>query len=186
MLNLPTAITLSRSLSVPIILYLLQEPTPEHRWISLGVFLLASLTDWVDGYLARRLNQVTELGKFLDPLVDKVLVLGTLLALIEIDLVPAWGVCLILVRELTVAGWRINPNLTGQSEVIGANFWGKLKTVTQIIAISLLLSPLASWWSTLAMVLFWLSVGLTLVSGLIYLLPAEKTEVNEVTKRKSL
>ena len=172
MLNLPTWITLSRLLSLPIILYLLQDPTERNRWICLGLFLIASLTDWVDGYLARRLNQVTELGKFLDPLVDKVLVLGTLLALIEIDLVPAWGVCLILVRELTIAGWRVNPSLTGESQIIGANFWGKLKTVTQISAISLLLLPAASpFWS---LVLFWLSVALTLLSGVIYLIPPKE------------
>ncbi len=182
MLNLPNWITLSRLLSVPLILYLLQEATSENRWLSLGVFLLAALTDWVDGYLARRLNQVTELGKFLDPLVDKVLVLSTLLALIEIDLVPAWGVCLILVRELAIAGWRINPNLTGESKVIGANLWGKLKTVTQIIAISLLLLPLAFPWSTLAIVVFWFSVGLTLISGLIYILPTTKIVESPVQK----
>jgi CDP-diacylglycerol--glycerol-3-phosphate 3-phosphatidyltransferase len=171
-MNLPNWITLSRSLSVPWILYLLQEPTTEHRWLALIIFLLASLTDWVDGYLARRLDQITELGKFLDPLVDKILVLGTLLALIEIGMVPAWGVCLILVRELAIAGWRINPNLTGQSTVMGANFWGKLKTVTQIMAISLLISPLGTPWSTLAIVLFWIAVFLTLVSGLIYIWPS--------------
>jgi CDP-diacylglycerol---glycerol-3-phosphate 3-phosphatidyltransferase len=171
MLNLPNWITLSRSLCVPVILYLLQDPTNQHRWLSLSIFLLASLTDWVDGYLARRLNQVTELGKFLDPLVDKVLVLSTLLALIEIELVPAWGVCLILVRELAIAGWRINPNLTGELGVISANLWGKLKTVTQIIAISLLLLPLDFPWPLIAIVFFWLSLGLTLISGVIYVLP---------------
>jgi len=172
--NLPNWITLSRSLSIPIILYLLQSPTSEHRTIALFVFLLASLTDWVDGYLARRLNQVTELGKFLDPLVDKLLVLSTLLALIEIGLVPAWGVCLILVRELVIAGWRINPSLSGSSAISGANIWGKLKTFSQILAIAMLLYPGELVW---ALPMFWLSVLLTLVSGMLYLLPSQDQKI---------
>ncbi len=167
-LNLPTWITLSRLLSIPIILYLLQSPTNEHRTVALFVFLLASLTDWVDGYLARRLDQVTELGKFLDPLVDKLLVLSTLLALIQIGLVPAWGVCLILTRELIISGWRINPSLSGSSSILGANIWGKCKTFSQILSIALLLSPVNFSW---ALAVFWLSVLLTLISGIIYLLP---------------
>jgi CDP-diacylglycerol--glycerol-3-phosphate 3-phosphatidyltransferase len=174
-LNLPNWITLSRSLSVPIILYLLNDPHPteRHRWVALIIFLLAALTDWIDGYLARRLDQITELGKFLDPLVDKVLVLGTLLALIQIQMIPAWGVCIILIRELTVAGWRVNPSLTGSSKVIGANLWGKSKTVTQIIAIGLLLTPLSPHWNNISLAIFWLSVVLTCVSGIIYLLPSQ-------------
>ena len=172
-MNLPTWITVSRLLAVPIILYGLRQPTAEMRWWVLGVFLIAAGTDWLDGYLARRLNQVTELGKFLDPLVDKFLVLAPLLALIEMGLVPAWGVFLVLARELAIAGWRVNPSLRGSSEISGANLWGKLKTVSQIGAIALLIAPLGDAWSGVAIVAFWVSVALTLVSGVIYLLPAK-------------
>lgn len=163
-MNLPTWITLSRLLAVPGLLYLLSEPSDRHRWVGLGIFLLAAGTDWVDGYLARRLNQVTDLGKFLDPLVDKLLVLAPLLALVELGQVPAWGVFLILARELTIAGWRVN-----QTQVTGANLWGKLKTVTQIAAIALLIAPLPPGWHVPTLVLFWLAVMLTLLSGAIYL-----------------
>ena len=171
LMNLPTWITLSRLLGLPFIIYLLNYPTPENRWLCVGIFVVAAGTDWVDGYLARKLNMVTELGKFLDPLVDKLLVLGSLLSLIELQLVPAWGVFLILTRELAIAGWRVNPNLTGSSDISGANIWGKLKTVTQIIAIALLIAPLSPQWDLPTMVMFWLSVVLTLISGGIYILP---------------
>ena len=167
-MNFPTWITLSRLLGLPFILYLLENPTADHRWLAVGIFVVAASTDWLDGYLARKLDLVTELGKFLDPLVDKLLVLGSLLALIELQLVPAWGVCIILARELAIAGWRVNPNLTGSTKVSGANIWGKLKTVTQIIAIALLMAPLANPWHLSGLIIFWLSIILTVVSGLIY------------------
>jgi CDP-diacylglycerol---glycerol-3-phosphate 3-phosphatidyltransferase len=93
-------------------------------------------------------------------------VLGTFLALIELHQVPAWGVFLILARELTIAGWRVS-----QTTISGANLWGKLKTVTQIAAIALLIAPLSAQWHLPAQIAFWLAVGLTLVSGVIYLLP---------------
>jgi CDP-diacylglycerol---glycerol-3-phosphate 3-phosphatidyltransferase len=172
-MNLPTWITLSRLLGVPLLLVLLQSPTPAQRWWAAGIFLLAAGTDWLDGYLARRLNQVTDLGKFLDPLVDKLLVLAPLLMLIELGQVPAWGVFLIVARELTIAGWRVSPTLQG-SGVPGANFWGKAKTVVQIAAIALLLVPLSPAWAGAAGGLFWLAVVLTLVSGAIYLLPSTR------------
>jgi CDP-diacylglycerol---glycerol-3-phosphate 3-phosphatidyltransferase len=170
-MNLPTWITLSRLLGLPFILYLLNYPTTDNRWLCVGIFVIAAGTDWVDGYLARKLNQVTELGKFLDPLVDKLLVLGTFLALIELQLVPAWGVFLILARELAIAGWRVNPKLTGNSSIAGANTWGKLKTVSQIVAIAFLIAPLPLQWQGLTSILFWLAVALSLVSGWIYILP---------------
>ena len=116
---------------------------------------------------------MTELGKFLDPLVDKLLVLGSLLALIELQLVPAWGVCIILARELAIAGWRVNPNLTGSTKISGANIWGKLKTVTQIVAIALLMAPLAAPWNLSGLIIFWLSVIVTVVSGLIYVVKTD-------------
>ena len=169
-INLPTWVTISRLFALPFIFYFLHNPTSQHRWISVIIFLLAALTDWVDGYLARRLDQVTELGKFLDPLVDKLLVLGPLLVLIQFNQIPAWGVFLIFARELAIAGWRVNPTLTGQSTIQGANIWGKLKTVSQIIAIAFLLAPLPTDWQLSSVILFWFSVGLTLVSGVIYVI----------------
>jgi CDP-diacylglycerol---glycerol-3-phosphate 3-phosphatidyltransferase len=170
-MNLPTWITLSRLLAVPLLLYGLTNPTPVQSWVVLVVFLVAAGTDWLDGYLARRLNQVTELGKFLDPLVDKLLVLAPLIMLVELGRVPAWGVFLILARELTIAGWRVNPKLQGSTTIQGANFWGKLKTVSQIGAIALLIAPLGEGWQVPTITAFWVSVALTWISGAIYLLP---------------
>ena len=188
MINLPTQITLSRLCGLPFILYWLHNPSPNTRWLCLAVFLMAALTDWLDGYLARKLNQVSELGKFLDPLVDKLLVLGPLLALIELGQVPAWGVFLILGRELAIAGWRINPQLTGQGSISGANIWGKLKTVSQIIACALLIAPLTSiypFWGTASLVAFWVAVALTLISGIIYLLPSISSSKEKSTSALS-
>jgi CDP-diacylglycerol--glycerol-3-phosphate 3-phosphatidyltransferase len=136
----------------------------------MGIFLVAAGTDWVDGYLARRLDQVTELGKFLDPLVDKLLVLAPLLVLIELGRVPAWGVFLILARELAISGWRVSPTFQPQA-VPGANLWGKAKTVVQIAAIAYLLAPLPATWSLFGLGLFWAAVGLTLISGWLYVWP---------------
>ena len=168
-MNLPNAITFSRLLGIPFLLYGLYNPTPQARWICLTIFLVAALTDWLDGYLARKLNQITDLGKFLDPLVDKLLVLAPLLVLVELERIPAWGVFVILARELAIAGWLVN-----QTTITGANIWGKLKTVSQIIAISLLIAPLSTLWETPSMIAFWISVALTLISGGIYLIPPAK------------
>lgn len=166
-MNLPNLITFSRLLGIPFLLYGLYNPTPQARWVCLTIFLVAALTDWLDGYLARKLNQITDLGKFLDPLVDKLLVLAPLLVLVELETIPAWGVFVILARELAIAGWRVN-----QTTISGANIWGKLKTVSQIIAISLLIAPLSTAWKTPSLIAFWVSVVLTLISGVIYLIPS--------------
>jgi CDP-diacylglycerol---glycerol-3-phosphate 3-phosphatidyltransferase len=173
-MNLPNSITISRLLGLPVIVYCLYDPSVTIRWLGLGVFLVAALTDWLDGYLARKLDLVTDLGKFLDPLVDKLLVLIPLLVLIDLHLVPAVGVCLILVRELTISGWRV-----GQVQISGANIWGKLKTTSQIVAIAMLMAPLSitshNWqidnWHLYGLVAFWISVSLTLISGALYLVP---------------
>ncbi len=171
-MNLPTWITVSRLLGVPFLLYGLDAPTSQTRWIMVCIFLLASGTDWLDGYMARKLNQVTDLGKFLDPLVDKLLVLAPLISLVELRQIPAWGVFMILARELTIAGWRIDPSLQGGA-IQGANFWGKLKTVSQIVAIALLIAPLPHSWQLFSLAAFWVSVALTLISGVIYLVPKQ-------------
>jgi CDP-diacylglycerol---glycerol-3-phosphate 3-phosphatidyltransferase len=168
-MNLPNSITLSRLLGLPVVVYCLYSNSLTVRWVGVAVFLVAALTDWLDGYLARKLDLVTDLGKFLDPLVDKLLVLIPLLILIDLHLVPAIGVCLILARELTIAGWRV-----GKTQISGANIWGKLKTVSQIIAIAMIITPLSiENWHFYGLVAFWLAVAFTLISGLIYLIPAK-------------
>lgn len=172
-MTIPTWITLSRLLGLPFLLYGLHYPSTSSRWICLVIFLIAAGTDWLDGYLARKLNQVTDLGKFLDPLVDKLLVLGPLLALIELGQIPAWGVFLILARELAIAGWRVN-----QTTISGANIWGKLKTVSQILAIALLIAPLPPTWQLYSVIAFWISVSFTIISGVIYVMPQNLDDQN--------
>src|SRR5919202_6325815 len=184
-MTIPNWITFSRLLGLPFILYGLNNPTDQRRWICLAIFLVAAGTDWLDGYLARKLNQITDLGKFLDPLVDKFLVLAPLLALIELGEVPAWGVFLILARELAIAGWRVNPNLTGSTRISGANIWGKLKTVSQIIAIALLIAPTPDTWEIPSLVAFWVSVALTWISGAIYLWPQKSDRPSAVASSQT-
>jgi CDP-diacylglycerol---glycerol-3-phosphate 3-phosphatidyltransferase len=162
-------ITLSRLLAVPLLLAGLYGPSPSEqmRWICAAIFLVAAGTDWLDGYVARRFNQVTDLGKFLDPLVDKLLVLTPLLSLIELREIPAWSVFLILFRELAIAGWRVQ-----QTQVSGANIWGKAKTVSQIVAVTLLIMPLGSTGHWIALTAYGLAIALTFISGGVYLLPS--------------
>ncbi|QUS62017.1 CDP-diacylglycerol--glycerol-3-phosphate 3-phosphatidyltransferase [Synechocystis sp. PCC 7339] len=176
-MNVPNWVTVSRLLALPLLFLCLPTPDAENRWWGVGIFLLAASTDWLDGYLARRLNQVTELGKFLDPLVDKLMVLGPLLILLTWQMVPAWAVGLILARELVVAGWRVNPQLASQGAITGANVWGKAKTATQIMAIALLLAPLPEIYGQIGMAIFWIAVVLTLISGAIYLFPPINNKV---------
>jgi len=157
--NLPTAVTLLRLAGIPFVLLGLSLRSPLGERLALWAFLLAAATDWLDGHLARRYGLVTDMGKFLDPLVDKLLVLAPLLGLLELGRIPAWGVFLLVGRELAIAGWRAN-----QSQIRGANFWGKAKTVTQILAIALLI---LGWPGGIPC--FWVAVVLTLISGLTYL-----------------
>jgi CDP-diacylglycerol---glycerol-3-phosphate 3-phosphatidyltransferase len=168
-MNLPNSITCSRLLGIPIVIYGLYQFAPVWHWASFTIFLMAAATDWLDGYLARKLNQVTDLGKFLDPLVDKLLVLIPYLTLIELHLVPAVGVSLILLRELVVAGWRVN-----QTQISGANLWGKAKAVVQMGSIALLIIPIPAL-QVWGIFVFWLAVAITLISGGIYLSAGLKT-----------
>ncbi|WP_416309711.1 CDP-diacylglycerol--glycerol-3-phosphate 3-phosphatidyltransferase [Spirulina sp. 06S082] len=183
-MNLPTWITISRLLGVPFLFFFLQDPSDRHRLIALGIFLLAAGTDWLDGYLARKLNQVSDLGKFLDPLVDKLLVFAPFLILLQWGVIPAWGVFLILAREMAIAGWRVN-----QTTISGANIWGKLKTVVQIAAISCLIAPLPETWQFWTLCLFWLAVALTLISGYLYIFPStigvDKLSILQVKSKKT-
>lgn len=140
-MNLPNKLTIFRIILVPIMVIIpffniggewLGIPT--YMWIINAIFCLASLTDKLDGTLARKWNQVTTLGKFLDPIADKILVLAAMLMLVEMGNLPAWIPIIILMREFAVSGYRLIAVEKG-GKVIAASIWGKLKTVTQIIAI---------------------------------------------------
>ena len=138
-------ITMIRICLVPVFVVALISPWPEwfgapdmndlKCWISAGIFILISCTDWLDGYLARSRNEVTDFGKFMDPMADKILVMAAFLALIELGALPSWVVLIILAREFIVSGVRMVAASKG--EVIAASWYGKAKTVTQMIAIVL-------------------------------------------------
>lgn len=164
--TIPNWVTLSRLLAVPIIfMVLLGDDSDRSRQIATVTFLIASLTDWLDGYLARKLNQISEFGKFLDPLVDKLLVIAALLILIELEQIPAWAVFVIIAREILITAWRGAPDAKATA-IVGANIWGKAKTVMQIVAIAALFLQIPY-----ALILFWLALALTIISGLIYVIP---------------
>ncbi|ASK63461.1 CDP-diacylglycerol--glycerol-3-phosphate 3-phosphatidyltransferase [Virgibacillus phasianinus] len=148
-MNIPNKITLSRIFLIPIFILLLSIPfewgqldigeafLPVSHFVAALLFIIASTTDWIDGHYARKYNLVTNLGKFLDPLADKLLVSAALILLVEMGLAPAWIVILIISREFAVTGLRLVA--AGEGTVLAASQMGKLKTWIQIIAISALL-----------------------------------------------
>lgn len=142
-MNLPNKLTIFRVILVPIFIIIGYLSIPgeflgveSKFWIMNAIFIIASLTDQLDGYIARKTNQVTTFGKFLDPIADKILVLSALVMLVEFGKIPAWIPAIVLTREFLVSGYRLIAVEKG-GKVIAASIWGKIKTVTQMIAIIL-------------------------------------------------
>jgi CDP-diacylglycerol--glycerol-3-phosphate 3-phosphatidyltransferase len=159
-------LTLSRIGLIPVFVALfLIEPSPMIALISAAVFAVASMTDWLDGYLARRHQQVTDLGKLLDPIADKVLVLAALVVLVEADRAPGWLVIVLLAREFAVTGVRAVAAIDGQ--IIPADHLGKWKMVAQTAAVLvLILEPaLPSWGHRAGLTLLVAATVLALISG---------------------
>lgn len=137
-MNLANKLTLIRIFLVPVfLLFLATKDIPYGSLIATFIFILASLTDKLDGYIARSRNQITNFGKFMDPLADKLLVTAALISLVELHVVPGWAAIIIIAREFAVSGLR--SIAAAQGKVIAASWWGKIKTVIQIIAIITLL-----------------------------------------------
>ena len=140
-MNLPNKLTLFRIILVPImvIVSFFDIPSsflgiPTTMWILNLIFIIASITDKLDGYLARKNNQVTTFGKFLDPIADKILVVTAMILLVEMGRLPAWIPIIVIFREFVVSGYRLIA-VQSEGKVIAANIWGKLKTVTQMLGI---------------------------------------------------
>lgn len=168
-LNLPNTITLIRIGMIPLIMLFLLLPIPGKYLISAIIFVLASATDGLDGHIARSRNLVTTLGKFLDPLADKLLILATLICLIPLGKVGAVAVILILTREIVITGFRAIA--ADKGVVIAASYFGKFKTVSQIVSITYILLAahfvaLPTWIGT---VLLWIAVVITVLSGADYM-----------------
>ena len=143
-MNLPNKLTLFRIILVPIMVIVSFFDIPGSflgisttMWIMELIFIIASITDKLDGYLARKNNQVTNFGKFLDPIADKILVVAAMILFVEMGRLPAWIPIIVLAREFIVSGYRLVAVEKG-GQVIAASIWGKLKTVTQMIAIILM------------------------------------------------
>lgn len=166
--NLPNSLTVARLVSVPVLMVLILVEFPYHDQIAAAVFLLASLTDTLDGNLARARGQVTELGKFLDPLADKLFILSVLIVLVQVRQLAAWVVVVIFGRELLITVLRSLSATQGR--VIAATPWGKTKTVSQVVAVLLLILqqpyPQLQVWAT---VVVGFAVAFTVLSGADYL-----------------
>ena len=137
-MNLANKLTMVRILLVPLFLiFIAVKNIPYGTFIATFIFIIASWTDQLDGYIARSRNQVTTFGKFMDPLADKLLVTAALISLVELQVIPAWATVIIIAREFAVSGLRTIA--ASEGKVIAASMWGKVKTVTQIFAIIALL-----------------------------------------------
>lgn len=180
-MNLPNKITLSRICLIPIFIFMLSIPLDLGAWdigttslpithfIATLIFLIASMTDWLDGYLARKYQLITNMGKFLDPLADKLLVSAAFILLVELGLAPAWIVILIISREFAVTGLRLVA--AGEGIVLAASNMGKLKTVSQILAIALLLLhnfPFSYIGIPIDIIVLYIALILTVWSGVEY------------------
>ena len=166
-LNLPNTLTLSRILIVPLLVVVLLTKIDGWEFIGLGLFLVASLTDFLDGFLARRRKEVTALGKLLDPAADKILTSAAFISLVGRGLAPAWMVVVVIAREFAVSSLR--SLAAAQDVVLAASFAGKVKTVTQIVAISLLIiSDQLGSFDLLAPLSLWVALAATLYSGIEY------------------
>jgi CDP-diacylglycerol--glycerol-3-phosphate 3-phosphatidyltransferase len=160
-MNTANKITLLRIILVPVFLIFIAVKIPYGVYIATAVFIIAAVTEKLDGYIARSRNQITTLGKFMDPLADKLLVSSALISLTELGRLPAWVVMIIIAREFAVTGLRSIAASDGT--IISSSWWGKLKTTIQIIAITAALINLPYY-----NILIWLAVAITIISGVDY------------------
>lgn len=168
-LNLPNKLTLLRVIMIPffIVMLLMNDgETTMFRYIAAGIFIVASLTDWLDGAIARKYNLVTNFGKFMDPLADKLLVCSALICLVALEQFPVWMVIVIVSREFIISGFRLVA--AEQGLVIAASYWGKFKTVTQMVAIILMILNISALYMVTTIVM-WAALILTVVSLIDYI-----------------
>ncbi len=138
-MNLANRLTMLRIALIPVFLVVLYLDFPYHRYVALAIFILASATDFVDGHIARSRNLITDFGKFMDPLADKMLVMAAMLWFVEVGRMPAWALLIVVVREFAVSGLRLVAVDNGR--VIAAAWSGKVKTASTMVGICLMLLP---------------------------------------------
>ena len=163
-MNLPNKLTVLRVIMVPFfVLFMLTDiGGAANKWIALAIFCVASLTDMLDGKIARARNLVTNFGKFMDPLADKLLVCSAMICLIPMGKLSAWFVIIIIAREFIISGFRLVASDNGI--VIAASYWGKFKTVSQMAMIIVLIADFGGIFDVIGTVLIWVSLILTIVS----------------------
>ncbi len=163
-MNLPNKLTILRIIMVPFfVLFMLTDIGGDaNKWIALVLFCVASLTDLLDGKIARKYHLVTNFGKFMDPLADKLLVCSAMICLIEMGKLPAWIVIIIIAREFIISGFRLVASDNGI--VIAASYWGKFKTVFQMAMIIVLIMDLGGVFDMLGKILVVVALALTIIS----------------------
>lgn len=178
-MNLPNKLTILRVIMIPVfVVFMLFTVTDTaDKWIALVLFITASLTDLLDGYIARKYNLVTNFGKFMDPLADKLLVCSALICLVELGKISAWIVIIIIAREFIISGFRLVASDNGV--VIAASYWGKFKTTFQMVMICLMIADLEPLRFITAIVM-WAALALTLISLIDYLV--KNKEIMKDTK----
>ena len=163
-MNLPNKLTIFRViLVIPFVALMLNG---YDLW-AVAVFIIASLTDLLDGKIARKYNLITDFGKFMDPLADKLLVCAAMICLVEMGRLPAWMVIVIISREFIISGFRLVASDNGV--VIAASYWGKFKTTFQMLMIIVLILNLGGGFDMIGLVLTWIALILTVVSLIDYL-----------------
>ena len=166
-MNLPNKLTIFRILCIPVfVVLMLVNAIPYNNYIAVGVFIIASLTDMLDGKIARKYNLVTNFGKFMDPLADKLLVCSAMICLIPSGKLPTAIVIVIIAREFIISGFRLVASDNGI--VIAANYWGKFKTVSQMAMIIVLIADLGGVFDLIGQILIWLALALTIISLIDY------------------
>ena len=167
-MNLPNKLTVLRMVLVPFfVAFLLLSPGNDmFKWIALALFIIASLTDLADGKIARKYNLVTNFGKFMDPLADKILTISGMICLIELGRIPAWIVIIIVAREFIISGFRLIAAESGV--VIAANYWGKFKTTFQMIMIILMIINIPQL-QIVTNIVMWIALALTIISLVTYI-----------------
>ena len=167
-MNLPNKLTIARVIMIPFFFFFLLTGLggAASKWIALAIFIIASLTDLLDGHIAPKYNLVTNFGKFMDPLADKLLVCAAMICLVEMGRLPAWIVIVIISREFIISGFRLIASDNGR--VIAASYWGKFKTTFQMLMICLMIADIAQIAVVTAAVM-WIALVLTVVSLVDYL-----------------
>lgn len=169
-MNLPNKLTTLRVIMIPFFVFFMLTDVggSANKWIALALFVVASLTDFLDGKIARKYNLVTNFGKFMDPLADKLLVCSALICLQDLDRVPAWVVIVIIAREFIISGFRLVASDNGV--VIAASYWGKFKTTFQMLMIIYLVVDLQfAYANVVGMVLVYVALALTVISLVDYI-----------------